>query len=72
MHICTTYPRIYNRHLRTQEYPYKEGMRMNEGMTESVYPNDGLFVSGGGRDGFHEQIVILNRLSEELEIYFSL
>jgi len=45
---------------------------MNEGMTESVYPNDGLFVSGGGRDGFHEQIVILNRLSEELEIYFSL
>jgi hypothetical protein len=45
---------------------------MSECLTDPEYLTDHPVVQQGERDGFQEQIELLSRLSEQLDIYFSL
>ena len=45
---------------------------MTDLMAKPVSSHSRLAGHEGDRDGLHEQIVLLNRISEELEIYFTL
>jgi hypothetical protein len=45
---------------------------MSECSKNPVYSTDYPSVQQGEKDGFQEQIVLLSRLSEQLDIYFSL
>jgi hypothetical protein len=47
-------------------------MKMTENLTQRVYANGNSSEQQGARDGFQEQKMILSRLSQELDEYFSL